>query len=82
MNDRQIINIAQQEHFIIVSKDKDFLNNFLVHGHPPDILLISVGNMSNPKLTRILTDNFASIEKAFQSGAHLVVMEPERLVVW
>ncbi len=82
MDDKEIISIAKREDFIVVTKDKDFLNHFLLHGFPPAILLLSLGNVSNHHLTKILSDNFAQIETTFQSNARLIVLEPERLVVW
>ncbi len=82
MDDKQIISIAQKEDFIVVTKDKDFLNYFLLFGFPPAILLISIGNVSNTYLTKLLSDNFNQIEIAFQSNAMLIVLEPDRLVVW
>ena len=82
MNDKKIIEIAQEQGFVVVTKDKDFLNYYLLNGFPPAILLLSIGNISNPKLTRRISENFEKIEAAFQSGSHLIILETERLVIW
>ncbi|HPI12946.1 MAG TPA: DUF5615 family PIN-like protein [Catalimonadaceae bacterium] len=82
MNDNEIISIAKSEGFIVVTKDNDFLNHFLVSGFPPAVLMLSIGNISNPDLTRFLSNNFKSIEDAFLAGSHLVVLQTDRLIVW
>ena len=82
MDDKEILSIAREENFIIVTKDKDFLNHFLVQGFPPAVLMLALGNISNQVLTQIISSNFDSIDTAFQSGSHFLILESERLVIW
>ena len=42
--DREIILVAAQDG-IIVSKDEDFYQSFLVYGKPPQLIHVKVGNM-------------------------------------
>jgi predicted nuclease of predicted toxin-antitoxin system len=44
--------------------------------------MLSIGNISNPDLTRFLSSNFKAIEDAFLAGSHLVVLQTDRLIVW
>ena len=42
LSDREIIEIAISENRIIVRKDSDFLDNYLLNGQPPRVLLLPV----------------------------------------
>lgn len=70
---------AMQEGRIVISKDADFVQSFLVIGEPP-LLPISTGNISNTELEKILRANSNGIEAAFAS-ARFVEITREALVV-
>jgi predicted nuclease of predicted toxin-antitoxin system len=53
-----------QDGRIVVSKDADFVQSFLITGEPP-LLLISTGNVDNTDLEKILRANLSGIEAAF-----------------
>lgn len=65
--DSDIIEIARLDARIVVTKDADFVQSFLITGEPK-LLLISTGNISNNDLEKILHGNLAGIDFAFQSG--------------
>ncbi len=50
LDDKFIIQIAIHEDRIIITKDSDFLDNFLIHGVPPKVLMLQFGNISNAEL--------------------------------
>jgi predicted nuclease of predicted toxin-antitoxin system len=77
--DSELIALAKQEGRIVISKDADFVQSYLVTGEPP-LLLISTGNISNAELEKILRDNLSAIEAAFASG-RFVEINREALVV-
>jgi predicted nuclease of predicted toxin-antitoxin system len=77
--DSELIARAKQEGRIVISKDADFVQSYLVTGEPP-LLLISTGNISNAELEKILRDNLSAIETAFASG-RFVEINREALVV-
>ena len=77
--DSELIARAKQEGRIVISKDADFVQSYLVTGEPP-LLLISTGNISNAELEKILRDNLSAIEAAFASG-RFVEINREALVV-
>jgi predicted nuclease of predicted toxin-antitoxin system len=64
-SDADIIGIADQEGRIVVTKDDDFVNSFLVRHQPQKLLLISTGNIRNAELDALLSANFATIESLF-----------------
>ena len=62
--EHQIINIAQEEDRVVITKDSDFVQSFMVLGKPK-LLLISTGNISNDRLEVIFKSNADKISKAF-----------------
>ena len=65
---------AQQSNVIVITtKDVDFIDYQKVIGAPPKILYISVGNISNQNLKKIIQHNFADILQLFlQSDTSLI----------
>jgi predicted nuclease of predicted toxin-antitoxin system len=80
--DVEIWRIAADDGSIIVSKDSDFLDLAAVHGTPPIVLLVGVGNVSTATLLQLLDDAWpaVSVELA-RDDAGVVTLERERIVV-
>lgn len=64
--DVEVVACAMRDGRIVVSKDDDFVQTFLITGEPP-LLLISTGNISNGDLEKLVRTNLARIEHAFAS---------------
>lgn len=62
--DNDIIACAMREKRIVVSKDVDFVQSFLLTGQP-SLLLISTGNITNAELEKVLHANLSGIAAAF-----------------
>jgi predicted nuclease of predicted toxin-antitoxin system len=77
--DNELIARAMSDGRIVVSKDDDFVQSYLVNGEPP-LLLISTGNISNAELEKLLCANLSGIEAAFASG-RFVEITRDALVV-
>lgn len=77
--DSELIARAMRDSRIVISKDADFVQSFLVAGEPP-LLLISTGNISNAELEKILRANLGAIEAAFASS-RFVEITRDALVV-
>ncbi len=77
--DQEVIARAKRDGRIVVSKDEDFVQTFLVTGEP-SLLLISTGNISNAGLEKLLRANLAGIEAAFASS-RFVEITGDALVV-
>lgn len=45
LQDSKIIEIATLENRTIITKDKDFLDNFILKGSPPKVIIIQLGNI-------------------------------------
>ena len=65
--DKEIIASAMQDGRIVVSKDEDFVQVFLLTGEPP-LLLISTGNITNADLEKLVRANLPAIDAAFASS--------------
>ena len=77
--DSELIVCAMRDGRIVVSKDADFVQTFLITGEP-SLLLISTGNINNAELEKLLRANLNSIEAAFASS-RFVEITRDALVV-
>lgn len=77
--DSEVVARAMQDGRVVVSKDDDFVQAFLLTGEPP-LLLISTGNISNIELEKLVRANLAGIEAAFVS-ARFVEITHDALVI-
>jgi len=51
--DQEIIELADKEERIVVTKDSDFLDNYILQGLPQKLLIVSTGNINNNDLIRL-----------------------------
>jgi predicted nuclease of predicted toxin-antitoxin system len=63
--DNEIAALATRENRIVITKDNDFVTSFLLRGTPQKLLLISTGNITNDKLSKLVSSNLGALEKAF-----------------
>jgi predicted nuclease of predicted toxin-antitoxin system len=66
--DSAILDLADREERVVITKDADFVNSFLLSGRPEKLLLISTGNISNAELAGVLLPNLESIVAAFATS--------------
>jgi predicted nuclease of predicted toxin-antitoxin system len=65
--DEEIWGYAASEGFIIVSKDLDFYDRSLLHGSPPKLIWLRIGNCSTAHVGNLLR-RFAAEISAFASN--------------
>lgn len=78
MADKQIRKISIEENFIVIKKDKDFADHFLLFGPPPKIFFLQIGNCSNKTLFSILEKKFSKILQLFDEGTDMVAMDTDK----
>ena len=61
--DKGIIGYADQKNFILISKDQDFRNSFLLNCKPKKLIKINLGNVSNEKLLEIFEKHVSDFSK-------------------
>ncbi len=62
--DSELIALAERENRVVVTKDDDFVQSFLVNDQPYRLLLITTGNTSNIELEQLIAANLAQLVQA------------------
>jgi predicted nuclease of predicted toxin-antitoxin system len=69
--DQQIIDVADREQRVVVTKDADFVDSHILRGQPAKLLLISTGNISNRELEALMVPLIPDIIREFQTHSFL-----------
>ncbi len=65
--DEEINEFSCQYEYIVVTKDKDFLDSFILQKKPYKLLLITTGNIKNSDLISLLSNNLQEIITLFEN---------------
>ena len=65
-SDMEIIQLADRDNRIVISKDIDFLNTHLLKLLPKKLVMVKTGNISNKRLIEIFSKNLDLIIKMIQ----------------
>ena len=60
-DDLTILQYADDNDFVITTKDSDFTSSFWLNNRPHKLLLISTGNINNKELELLISANFDQI---------------------
>ncbi len=60
--DREIWDYAGEHDYVIASKDSDFRQLAFLHGPPPKVVWLRVGNASTAMVLRTLLDHTGAVE--------------------
>jgi predicted nuclease of predicted toxin-antitoxin system len=60
-SDELIISIAIQEDRVVITKDSDFLESYLINSQPKKLLLVKTGNIHNKALISLFDSNLTLI---------------------
>ena len=75
--DTELWDYARNNDYLIVSKDADFSNRSAVHGHPPKVIWLRLGNCSTSTVEDSLRNHYANIKRfARDSNRGLFVLLP------
>ena len=69
--DSEINTLSLRESRVVITKDADFVNSYLVTGQPYKLLVISTGNITNAELEALFVPNIALIVTALQANTYL-----------
>jgi predicted nuclease of predicted toxin-antitoxin system len=72
-SDEQLIQCANSDERVVVSKDGDFVNSHLLSGRPAKLLLIATGNISNAELRQLVVPLIPALIGAFQTSAFVEI---------
>lgn len=75
--DQEIIKIADEEDRIVISKDSDFLDNYILDESPKQLLIVTTGNIGNNELIRIFKLNIETLVALFEDNNVIEIDEEE-----
>jgi predicted nuclease of predicted toxin-antitoxin system len=64
-SDAEINALSISEQRVVITKDSDFVDSFVLRSQPWKLLLISTGNISNRDLEQLFTANLSTIVTGF-----------------
>ena len=65
--DGLINDLSVREQRVVVTKDEDFVNSYLIQRQPYKLLLVSTGNIKNEELETLFLRNLERIVEAFST---------------
>ena len=71
--DATLCRIAANENRVLITKDADFVDSFLVRGLPPALLFVTTGNISNDELLALFRGNLPAITAALAVHAFVEI---------
>jgi len=80
-SDRYIIEIAEKENRIVISKDSDFYKSNLIEGKPEKLLFVTTGNIINKDLIKLFELNFLTIIYYFDTGNKIIELDNSSIKV-
>ena len=63
--------IAAADQRVVVTKDRDFVDSFLMHGEPAKLLFITTGNIPNDQLVQLLKSNWQGLLQMLNQGDYV-----------
>ncbi|RTQ48525.1 hypothetical protein EJV47_16265 [Hymenobacter gummosus] len=78
--DGHINELSMQEGRVVITKDADFVNTFLLHGRPYKLLLVSTGNISTTELLELFQQHLPLLTRTLLWNRY-VELSREALVI-
>jgi predicted nuclease of predicted toxin-antitoxin system len=78
--DSEILLIADKEDRIVVSKDGDFLESFILKNSPKKLVLINTGNIKNSELLLLFEKNIEKICSLLKENSLIEINKSEIIV--
>jgi predicted nuclease of predicted toxin-antitoxin system len=69
--DSEINALSLRERWVVITKDADFVNSYLLLGQPYKLLVISTGNITNTELEALFVPNIPAIVAALQTTSYI-----------
>jgi len=80
-SDLEIIEIAETEERIVISKDSDFYKHNLIKGTPKKVLFITTGNIVNKELIQLFELNLQTLLNYYKSGSNVIEIDNNSIIV-
>ncbi len=79
-SDKQIIEISRQENRVVVTKDNDFLESYLIKHQPEKLIVVRTGNIKNNELLTIFANNIGYLVEALGKNS-LIEIHKTKIIV-
>lgn len=79
-SDTQIRRIAIRDDRVVITKDSDFQDSYLLFKQPPRLLLLTTGNIKNRKLLDLFRQVIDSINELFKNHNFIELNNEEMIV--
>jgi len=78
--DEDINQLSLSEEWIVVTKDSDFVNSFLLTNKPWKLLLVSTGNIRNQELLKLFQENLPKFFLDFKENKFIEINRKNLLI--
>jgi predicted nuclease of predicted toxin-antitoxin system len=78
--DYEIIEISINQNRVVVTKDRDFLESYLLKNLPPKLIIVKTGNISNSHLLKIFDENIQKLTELLFDNS-LIEISKEEIVI-
>ncbi|WP_291099660.1 MULTISPECIES: DUF5615 family PIN-like protein [unclassified Flavobacterium] len=75
MTDTEIWNYALKNEMVILTKDTDFYNRFLVSERAPKVIYFQLGNYSLKQLYQYFNDNWEKIQSEIENSKLIIAKD-------
>lgn len=75
--DGDICRYADENDLIVLTKDADFKNSFLISHTPNKLVKVNLGNISNAALVDIVSANLQAIQNLNSKGGFLIELDQD-----
>ena len=79
-SDNQIIDLSKKDNRIIITKDSDFLESYLLKNEPEKLIIVRTGNISNIDLLKLFENNFEIIFKSIHDNSLIEITMKELII--
>ncbi|NEN22647.1 hypothetical protein G3O08_03895 [Cryomorpha ignava] len=73
--DKEICIYADKNDLIVLTKDADFRNSFLIDGTPNKLVKINLGNISTNALIEAISENIEAVKLLDSKGAFMIEID-------
>lgn len=75
--DNTIAEKANDENRIVVTKDADFLESYLLYSKPAKLILVKTGNIKNTELLQLFSTHILALVTLLQTGNFIEINKTE-----
>jgi predicted nuclease of predicted toxin-antitoxin system len=80
-SDRDIIEFAEIQNRIIITKDSDFLKYRILHQKPAFLLMVTTGNIKNRDLFNLFESQFLIILEAYNKNHKVIEINTHSIII-